>query len=302
MSKERKAAWNAFWGQARRSGGGGCLPGGSPALERAQRAVWQRFAQGVVRNGRVLDLATGDGRVMAWMREKRGDLAAIGVDLADELPPAPSGTSICGGVAMEELPFADASFDVVVSQFGFEYGDVSTIACEIRRVLVPGGAVALLTHREDGVILAHNRARRDAIAWAVDREDLPGIARRSLSLRAAGISSVPPAIATAPARGQALFGQGSAAWEIAEAIRRTLELGRMDAPQRVAASIDAIAAMAIGEIARISALEAACEVAADERALAEAFAGAGLEQTGSETVRESPAAKPFADFRTIRIS
>ena len=55
------------------------------------------------------------------------------------------------------------------------------------------------------------------------------------------------------------------------------------------------------EIARISALEAACEVAADERALAEEFAGAGLEQTGSETVRESPAAKPFADFRTIRI-
>ncbi|WP_374409084.1 class I SAM-dependent methyltransferase [Pelagerythrobacter sp.] len=300
MTTGDRAAWNAFWAYAGARTGAGCLPSGSPALERAQRASWESFAPRIGGNGRVLDIATGDGRVMAWLLACRRDLAPTGIDFAEKLPPPPSGASVRCGISMEDLPFPAGTFDAVVSQFGFEYGDIPGTAAEIARVLAPGGIVGLMTHRGDSVILMHNRARRDAISWAIEREDLPGIAKRSLALRSAGIAALPPAISTAPARGQAMFGANSAAWEIAEAIRRTLELGRNDMTGRVAASIDTIAVMAKGEMGRIAALERACAAASNEDALVSALGAAGLEQIEMTPVREAAGARPFADFRLIR--
>jgi ubiquinone/menaquinone biosynthesis C-methylase UbiE len=53
---------------------------------------------------------------------------------------------VVGGHA-EELPFADASFDAVVSAFALcTVGDPAAVLSELRRVLVPGGALLLLEH------------------------------------------------------------------------------------------------------------------------------------------------------------
>ena len=147
-----QAAWNMFWYQNARGGAAGCLPEGWRSIEEAQRRVWQEFARGIPQGGAVLDLATGDGRVLAWIGAERSDLVLNGVDLAPTLPPPPPHVTLQGGVAMEDLPFPDHSQDAVTSRFGFEYGDTDRAAAEIARVLKPAGRIGLMMHRGDGPI------------------------------------------------------------------------------------------------------------------------------------------------------
>jgi SAM-dependent methyltransferase len=46
----------------------------------------------------------------------------------------------------EQLPYADASFDVVLSQFGHMFAPRAEVAiAEMRRVLKPGGRIAFAT-------------------------------------------------------------------------------------------------------------------------------------------------------------
>ena len=179
MSDDAKA-WGDFWANNSGGGGAGCLPERWAAIEEAQRAAWRDFVNQLPEAARILDLATGDGRVLRWMREERADLTLTGIDLAPALPPAPLGTETRGGVAMEDVPFADDSFDAVVSQFGFEYGESAKVAGEITRVLAPGGKVGLMVHRGDGPILEHNRTRARAIEWALGEVDVVNAVAKAL--------------------------------------------------------------------------------------------------------------------------
>ena len=47
-----------------------------------------------------------------------------------------------GGTSLEALPFAQAQFDLVTSQFGLEYGDFAPTLSELARVLRRGGRLA----------------------------------------------------------------------------------------------------------------------------------------------------------------
>lgn len=298
MSVDHRGAWSDFWAQ-NSNGQTGCLPAARQRIEAAQRGAWTEFAGKLPRNAHVLDLATGNGQVMSWLLSARRDLKLTGIDLADSLPPAPAGTKVRAGVAMEKLPFANGRFAAVVSQFGFEYSDLPAAAAEVARVLAPGGIVGLMTHRHDGPILAHNLARREQVQWAIDRQDLPEIAKRSLAMRQVGIGTVPPAIAQAPAEGARKFGARSAGWEIAEAVRQCLVLGSRDAPANVARLIDSIAAKARNELGRIASLEAACAQTADAQGFVQALANADLVQVDVRALSDGSGQSPFADFRRI---
>jgi len=294
-------AWDAFWAREKRTANpGGCLPAGYRGIESAQIAIWQSFAQSLPRKARVLDLATGDGRVMRWMLHKRRDLRVEGTDRARELPDPPRGARVHGGVASERLAFRDHAFDAITSQFGFEYGDIKASAAEAARVLRPGGRLALLTHRKDGPILAHNLARREAILWAIEKRDLPTIAKNSLRLRQLGLAPMPEAVQAAPAQGAAQFGAQSAAWEIAEAIRRTPIMGARDHPANVAATIDAIVEQARNELGRIASLEMACEATAHRASFDRAIEAAGFARQHHEEVIDPQSGRCFADFALYR--
>lgn len=300
MNDADHKAWGDFWAKQKASGGGGCLPDGWNNIERAQQEQWQAFAARIPQSARLLDLATGDGRVMGWLLEMRPDIACTGVDLAPVLPPAPVGTTSLAAVAMEQLPFADNSFDCVVSQFGFEYGDVATAAAEIARVLAPGGIVGLLTHRIDGPILAHNRERRRQIGWVFDRKGLFALARQLLALRGDGFAATPAAIASVVAEGAQRFGSGSVAWEIAEAVRQTLMLPKQVAAAEIAATLASVEEQARNEIGRINSLERACQVTAADASFAAAISAGGLHAVSVRAVKEAEGGNPFADFRILQ--
>ena len=293
--------WDDFWSKDHRQrGNGGCLPDGAGGIEDVQKREWQGFANTLPRKPRILDLATGDGRVMRWIGAVQPDARLVGVDQAKVLPEPPRGTKIRNGVAIEALPFNDCWFDAVVSQFGFEYADVTKAAQELARVLKPEGIAALLTHRPDGPIVAHNRARRHQIIWALDEAKLIEQAKGSLSLRRVGTSPiVPPTLAAAPVEGARRFGPRSAAWEIAEAVRRSLANENQTSVQ-IAAILDGIARQARSEIARLHSLEQAAANFERPGAFPELLTEAGLVQADVKTLTDKSSSIPFADFRTIR--
>jgi ubiquinone/menaquinone biosynthesis C-methylase UbiE len=113
----------------------------------------------IQRGERVLDLACGTGVVARLAAPKVGSTGQVtGLDLnagmlavARALPP-PSGASITwveGSAIAMDLP--DASFDVILSQQGFQFfPDKPAALREMRRVLMPGGRVVLSVWKTAG--------------------------------------------------------------------------------------------------------------------------------------------------------
>jgi SAM-dependent methyltransferase len=293
------SVWSDFWADTADAGsfvtGGGCLPGHSPALENAQKDMWSGFVAKLPKSAHLLDLATGDGRVLKWMLSRRRDLKLAGVDIAPRLPVSPRGTKIRGGVAMEALPFPDSRFHAVTSQFGFEYGDVDRTAAEIARVLRPGGKVGLLVHRGDGPILEHNRTRAEAIAWALDERVIVGRACSALTVGSGNPQLALDAAERTAHAGERRFGRHSPGWEISEAVRQTLLVGGRSGARSMLATLAMIERQARNELARIGSLAQACATADDREGMIAAFAAAGL---GLRTTREvcEPSGRAFGDF------
>lgn len=96
---------------------------------------------------RVLDVGTGTG-VVAITAAREG-ARVTGVDPTPQLLDQARENAAIAGVAAEfhqagaeDLPFADASFDVVLSQFGHMFSPYAQRAAdEMLRVLKPGGAL-----------------------------------------------------------------------------------------------------------------------------------------------------------------
>jgi ubiquinone/menaquinone biosynthesis C-methylase UbiE len=302
MTVADEKAWGDFWSQQRGQGSGGCLPDGWRGIEQSQREAWRDFARQLPPDSRVLDLATGDARVLRWLVEECLGLEATGVDLAPNLPEPPAKTTILAGVPMEELPFPDQNFDAVVSQFGFEYGNVARVAREVARVLMPGGLLGLVTHRFDGPILKHNRDRRHQIGWIFERKNLFALAQSILANRTNAFSATPLAIAEIVQEGAHRFGPQSAAWEIAEAVRRALMMPQVVESDVIGQLIEQIAAHARNEIARIDSLERACRTTADNDAFEAAIAEAGFAVRSVESLGSSDGQAPFADFRRYQLT
>ena len=109
-----------------------------------------RFA-GVRASMRVLDVGCGTG-VVAITAARLG-AQVTGVDLTPQLLERARQNSTTVGVSVdwrdgdvEDLPFADAEFDVVISQFAHMFAPRAEMALsEMLRVLKPGGTIAFST-------------------------------------------------------------------------------------------------------------------------------------------------------------
>ena len=133
----------------------------------AQRAGWAHFAPlavmttvtaarlvrhaGIKAGDRVLDVACGTGVVS--VTSARAGARVSGLDLTPELLAVARDNARIAGVSIEfhegdveKLPFPDAGFDVVVSQFGHMFAPRPDVAIgEMLRVLKKGGTIAFST-------------------------------------------------------------------------------------------------------------------------------------------------------------
>lgn len=100
---------------------------------------------------RVLDVACGTGVVA--VTAARGGAVVTALDLTPELLERARENGRIAGVKVdwhegdaEQLPFGDAEFDVVMSQFGHIFAPrPEVVAAEMLRVLKPGGTIAFST-------------------------------------------------------------------------------------------------------------------------------------------------------------
>lgn len=116
-----------------------------------------RFA-GIRAGQRVLDVGSGTG--VAAITARRLGATVTGSDLTPELLEQARENAHIAGVELEwreadveQLPFADAEYDVVLSQFGHMFAPRPEVAiAEMLRVLKPGGTIAFSTWPPDHFI------------------------------------------------------------------------------------------------------------------------------------------------------
>lgn len=148
--------WQGYWAAGHASTAAPDWPLAAP--EHSVSRLWQALLeQYLCVDAACLDLACGNGEIarrIADLARQRGlhcrVQAVDGCGPPDPLPTHP-GVMFQFATDAAALPFAAASFDLVVSQHGIEYCPEAAWA-EMTRVLRPGGRSVLLLHAEDGVL------------------------------------------------------------------------------------------------------------------------------------------------------
>ncbi len=111
---------------------------------------WRHRASEIVRQWqprRVLDLATGSGDLALTIARKLPEAKITGADFSPEMLAVAREKGLTNTIVADalELPFADASFDVVTVAFGLRnMADWGAALAEMARVLTPEGHVLVL--------------------------------------------------------------------------------------------------------------------------------------------------------------
>ncbi len=155
---DRRAVWSRYWA-------GGALHSCGSSFDGNYsgdiREFWREAFAPLADDARMLDIATGNGPIPKLMLTLR-PTAAIECDAVDLAAVAPAWPADLAAhergrlrfhprVEAEALPFDDACFDLVVSQYGLEYSDLARSVPELLRVLKPAGRVRLLVHHAGSV-------------------------------------------------------------------------------------------------------------------------------------------------------
>jgi SAM-dependent methyltransferase len=137
-----------------------------PSHALARSGTYERVAEATP-TGRVLELGCGDGHLLAMLRARGCDVVGIDLRRADLRAP---------GVACaraQELPFADAVFDAVVSHLVLPViPRLDDVIAESARVLRDGGRLVALIGGGPRAVAESD----DAFAWLAAR--VPGRAPR----------------------------------------------------------------------------------------------------------------------------
>ena len=171
----RQQVWGAYWASGRLHS---CTNTPDRNYEGAVGDFWREFFSVTRAGARILDLATGNGALPLLVhRTLEGRASVDAVDLAT-LSPAwyepvqHAEIRFHAGIRMEELPFEDARFDEVVSQFGFEYADRPRALSEALRVATPGARLAFVMHHAESVLVSVGREELGHHAWLGSDEGL----------------------------------------------------------------------------------------------------------------------------------
>jgi len=146
--------WDNYWSGRDGEQASAALDGVGVETHTGIASFWNSVFGGLAKDIRLVDLACGAGTVLrragaAGLTNLTGaDISSGAITaLATNMP------DVTGVVcALPVTPFNDGQFDVVVSQYGFEYAGAAKAATEIARLISSGGQFAALSHFKYGAI------------------------------------------------------------------------------------------------------------------------------------------------------
>lgn len=187
MASEALTHWSRFWDQGYITTFGDSKP---KNYDGVVRDFWQEKFADLPDGARILDIAAGNGAIATIAAETgleldKGffvaatDLADIQTDLigSEKTKQARGQIEFHSRTPCENQPFGVDSFDMVTSQFGFEYSDIDKTLAEIRRVLIPGGRFVAISHHVDSSLIEEARSEQAIYRSALDELDLLGSTR-----------------------------------------------------------------------------------------------------------------------------
>ncbi|KAF1722496.1 class I SAM-dependent methyltransferase [Pseudoxanthomonas japonensis] len=174
-SNARRAAWGAYWASGRLHS---CVNSSGSNYRGAIGDFWRQWLLSLEPGARVLDLATGNGPLPRLLAELRQD--AVEIDAVDFASIAPGwhdtqkqpSIRFHTGARMEALPFPDAVFDAVISQYGFEYAIRPEALAECVRVAKSGSRIALVMHHAGSALIDVGREELHHHAQLVAQDGL----------------------------------------------------------------------------------------------------------------------------------
>ena len=171
----RRIAWSQYWS----AGGLHSCPGSFAGNYAGAIAdFWQTALADLAPGARMLDLATGNGALPQMLLQRYGN--DVFVDAVDAAQLAPTWFSqlrhpkvrFHSGVMIETLPFEDAGFDYVISQYGIEYAMRPDACRQALRVLRPDGHLALVMHHSGSVLAKVAREEQAHFDWLLGGDGL----------------------------------------------------------------------------------------------------------------------------------
>lgn len=155
MSDKNEQNWGNYW-QGRRASEALVGVGVEHSTQLAQ--FWKSSFKGLKAETKVLDMACGAGAVLRHAHDL-GINNLTGVDISkDAIKTMQAGLPTAVGVVstVDNTGLTERSYDIVVSQFGFEYAgnddDVLSCASEMARLIAPSGQFTALCHIVGGSI------------------------------------------------------------------------------------------------------------------------------------------------------
>jgi SAM-dependent methyltransferase len=186
----RVEAWNTYWAAGPLHSCAGSFDGNYGG---AIGEFWKPLFESLEPGQKVLDLATGNGplpALLAGLKQLDADRMPriVGIDLAEPAPrwlepldpDVRDRVNLQGGVRMEALPFEDDEFDMIVSQYGFEYADRAGALAEVLRVARPEATIALVCHHAGSRLVEVASSEVTHLEWLLDESPVLADAERLL--------------------------------------------------------------------------------------------------------------------------
>lgn len=168
----RRKSWSHFWQQGQLHSLASSMPDN---YQGAIANFWQRELESLTTEHAILDIGTGNGALPAMIFQIHQenmpeidaiDLAEIAPAWTQELPEKIARRlRFHGNTQAESLPFPNASFDLCISQYGFEYTHLDTSSQELARVLKPGCRLSLVLHHADSHLVTVAREELRHNSW-----------------------------------------------------------------------------------------------------------------------------------------
>ena len=172
-------AWSDYWAQGVVHS---CVGTYGDNYGGALGDFWMKTFSGLPGGARVLDIATGNGALprLLLSHAKHCDVQCDAIDLAAIQPNwfkqlaalDSQRLRFYGGVDAAHLPFANGSFDLVVSQYGIEYSNLEKSIPEVCRVTCASGRIAFIAHHGNGRPVRLAQTEQTYLDWLLAEQSL----------------------------------------------------------------------------------------------------------------------------------